>query len=373
MSTTSTKMVVPDTITVGFQKRDDTYTGKLAYIIYTDSKGVLRKEGSWQSWRDKKIEPITFKNTPQADFVLNKKVGGYRMDWNHRQTYVRVYDSRDFEFEITVPNLLFILQETSAIKGKGLDGECVYAWNGKDLFLLPTACKEYQECVNFTKAQAKKVDKADKVPGNIFLMKDMAKVMYLGRHQFAEVERYTEPKTHKPVGLKHVFKKLDEVAKDEDKYIALDGFTKISERLSAEVSPDYDMALMSFKRSKYSDEAVAVRFVPSLRMQDSYYGDNCFVKIGDRHYPAKRFQERNGRYGWHDSCSITKYFNCNDQAEPIVVNGKVPEPMFPGDYRRYGSSDNDIPLKIEHKLITNEQFFDAMIVTKKGHQVKLTS
>jgi hypothetical protein len=37
-----------------------------------------------------------------------------------------------FEFEISIPNLLYILQECTSTKGKGLDGEFVYAWDGKD-------------------------------------------------------------------------------------------------------------------------------------------------------------------------------------------------------------------------------------------------
>lgn len=45
---------IPKKINVGFQKRDDTYTGKLAYIIYYDETGKLRKETSWNGWRDKK-------------------------------------------------------------------------------------------------------------------------------------------------------------------------------------------------------------------------------------------------------------------------------------------------------------------------------
>lgn len=57
-------LYIPKTITVGFQERKDTFTGKLGYVIYTDHKGVLRKESSWQSWRDKNIESITVDNTP---------------------------------------------------------------------------------------------------------------------------------------------------------------------------------------------------------------------------------------------------------------------------------------------------------------------
>ena len=65
---------VPKTINVGYQNRSDTYTGKLAYVIYTDGKGVLRKQASWDSWRDEDIPPNTYDNVPTSGFVLNKKV-----------------------------------------------------------------------------------------------------------------------------------------------------------------------------------------------------------------------------------------------------------------------------------------------------------
>jgi hypothetical protein len=48
---------------------------KLTYIIYYDEKGKLRKETSWNNWRDKEIENDKFKNIPTSGFVLNKKVG----------------------------------------------------------------------------------------------------------------------------------------------------------------------------------------------------------------------------------------------------------------------------------------------------------
>ena len=83
---------IPQVIKAGFQKRNGTYTKKLAYIIYFDQKGILRKSASWESWRDKSIEPQEFKNEPTDGFVLNKKAGGYKTGWDVRQTYCRVYD-----------------------------------------------------------------------------------------------------------------------------------------------------------------------------------------------------------------------------------------------------------------------------------------
>ena len=45
---------IPKKCKVGFNTRQDTYTGNLGYIIYNDGK-VWRKEPSWESWREKYI------------------------------------------------------------------------------------------------------------------------------------------------------------------------------------------------------------------------------------------------------------------------------------------------------------------------------
>ena len=72
---------IPDKIKVGYCKRKDTYTGKLAYVIYYDERGKLRKETSWQNWRDKNISPDDFENVPTEGFVLNRKAGGVEEQW----------------------------------------------------------------------------------------------------------------------------------------------------------------------------------------------------------------------------------------------------------------------------------------------------
>ena len=143
----NTNIFVPKKINVGFQNRKDTYSGKLAYVIYFDEKGKLRKETSWNSWRDENIPNEIYDNEPTGGFVLNKKVGGVEecWGWDPRKTYTRVYDPRGFEFEITVPNLLWILENCNCIKGKGLEGEFVYGWDGKELLLVPVGSPDYQE------------------------------------------------------------------------------------------------------------------------------------------------------------------------------------------------------------------------------------
>lgn len=187
------QLFIPNRINVGFQKREGTYTGKLAYVIYYDLKGKLRKEASWNSWRDKKITPIEFDNTPTDGFVLNKGVGGQRQSygWNARNEYIRVYDPRDFEFEISVANLLFILRECDCSKGKGLEGKFVYAWDGTELVLLPEISTDYQTSRKFTDLQACKVKAKEMILGATYITKKQKPLTYLGRfeHHFISSSR----------------------------------------------------------------------------------------------------------------------------------------------------------------------------------------
>ena len=157
---TMKKMNVPKIIKIGYQKRKDTYTGMLGYVTYIDEKGKHRKEKSWNSWRDHSIGYITLTNEPTEGFVLNKKVGGYRYsNWEQRATYCRVYDPRGFEFEISIENLLYVLDYCSSIIGKGLEGEFVYAWSGPELILLPISSPDYKTSISFTSLQNKKNNK----------------------------------------------------------------------------------------------------------------------------------------------------------------------------------------------------------------------
>ena len=177
---------IPKTINVGYQNRSGTYTGKLAYVIYTDEKGKLRKENSWNSWRDKTIEPDVFENVPTEGFVLNKKVGDYDSGWNHRHAYCRIYDPRGFEFEITFENLLYILENTNSIVGKGLEGLFVYGWDGKDLVLIPTSSPDYKEISKYNEIVHNNltIKAKDLIVGATYLGKDNKEYIYMGRYDY---------------------------------------------------------------------------------------------------------------------------------------------------------------------------------------------
>lgn len=168
------------------------------YVDLESTRESLEKEIPYESFKptisghstNEKIKPIEFENVPMEGFVLNRKAGGYKSGWDMRQTYCRVYDPRGFEFEITIPNLLYILEHSNSIKGKGLDGKFIYGWDGKDLVLIPENAPEFQEMMDYTKLQDGKVLKKDMVRGNIYINGRKQRLTYMG--DAYEVRRWNQ-------------------------------------------------------------------------------------------------------------------------------------------------------------------------------------
>lgn len=187
----SSTLYIPKRIKVGFQKRDDTFSGKLAYIIYWDDKGKLRKETSWQNWRDKKIPSEEFDNVPTTGLVLNKDIKRYNSwsDFGGKRTMIRVWDARGIEIEITTHNLIGVLMHSDCIK-RQLMGEYVWAWDGTELVLLPTSSEEYQKALSFTALQAGTIGAKDLVPGCAYRTKKQVDLTYVGRFNWHSLETY---------------------------------------------------------------------------------------------------------------------------------------------------------------------------------------
>lgn len=251
----NTTLFIPSKIKVGYQERNDTYSKKLGYVIYFDAKGVLRKETSWQGWRDKKLGEDVFDNVPTEGFVLNKKVGGEKYSWNTRQTYCRVWDPRGWEFEIQIPNLLFILQETNSIKGKGLEGEFVYSWDGKDLVLLPVISEDYKESQEFTKLQNKKVSTKELVEGGIYKTKNQENLIYLGKFNWGE-KIYKRGKRVFENKKKFVF--IKENGTQSGDLISLNSISNLAEIISNNPVLNYSDLVDIYTNSKYANLPIKI-------------------------------------------------------------------------------------------------------------------
>lgn len=259
---------IPTKIRVGCVERNDTYTKRLGYVIYYDEKGKLRKEASFEGWRDKKIPAVDYDNIPTEGFVLNKKAGGYSSGWNHRATYCRIFDPRGFEFEISIPNLLFILQETNSIKGKGLEGEFVYSWEGKDIVLLPVSSQEYKQSAEFTSLKTLKVGKADVVEGCTYLTKDQKEVIYLGRYNWYQMD-YDRNYRYKFVSdqnKQHIFVYVDKIENSFEStspYLLAKGFTGLAKRLSTDPISNFAEIFDKFSKSRFSTKPIGLESKPS--------------------------------------------------------------------------------------------------------------
>ena len=269
------KLLVPNRIRVGFQNRSDTYTQQLAYVIYYDMKGKIRKETSWQSWRDKSIDPKEFDNVPTEGFVLNRAGGGnkHSYGWNVRNEFIRVYDPRGFEFEISLPNLLFILQEANSTKGKGLEGEFVYAWDGADLVLLPANSEDYKVSTEHTRLQTSSVKSKDLVPGALYQHKNKnsTDLVYVGRYLFRKSLSWA---TSEPGDSENSLQKKEACAKKDLLYVFRDKndkkwvFKSSLGTLAAKVAdPDTEETvdlITAFERSPYNQSIVSLSSEPSV-------------------------------------------------------------------------------------------------------------
>lgn len=165
-------LFIPKKLKIGFQKRDNTLNGNLAYVIYFDEKGKLRKENSWQSWRDDKIEPMEVDNIPRSGYVVNRGVTHFSYSsFGSDRFRVRVYSPDGFEFEIYPENFMAIVA-VADISKQYIDQECVFAWDGQELVLLPTNTEQYQKSIEHTekvlgqKDKLKEQKKIQKEAGN---------------------------------------------------------------------------------------------------------------------------------------------------------------------------------------------------------------
>jgi len=331
---------IPKTIKVGFQKRDDTYTGQLAYVVYTDVKGVLRKETSWNGWRDKKISPKDFDNVPTSGFVLNKGVGGTREScgWNPRNEWIRVYDPRGFEFEISVANLLFILQECTSTKGKGLEGEFVYAWDRADLVLLPCDSINYKKAEDFTKRITMSVHKKDVIPGGTYLTKTGDLVMFLGNHRIYN-HRCGYSHVHDKDLNVFVYlngKEYPNQIAGLERYLLFRDFKKISEVVDKSPDIGYSDELSKLLSTQFTSKLV--KFTHKPNKDDQYFWRRPIVWNGELYKAEVRIKHEMFYRDVPNSKSINfveKYTIKNGTVEMLRVQGELKKVKSERDILEY--------------------------------------
>lgn len=270
------KLIIPKTIHVGLQRRSDTYTGKLAYVIYEDHEGKLKCENSWNRWRNQGLGTKKLANEPIEGFVLNKKVGDKSGGWRSgmRKAWFRTYDPRGFEIEIDAGNLVFILQECTSVKGKGLEGKFIYAWDRQKLILLPVDSEEYRSSVEHTRLRSCTLTVDDLVEGCLYRTKAGEEVMYLGLHPYYHTSQKGSYERPGDWGSRYTFRTVHHKAKrhifagtsnttlfrvpkqwgEQSIYLVgtkADIIKKLAERLTEEPSSDYADTYDAFAQTKW--------------------------------------------------------------------------------------------------------------------------
>lgn len=213
--------IVPKRLNVGYNKKSNTTNGLLGYVIYYDLKtGELRKEKSQDSWRDKSIKSMDFDNVPMKGFLFSSNIvrGGYYRGVVEK---IRVFDPRGFDVEISIENLMKIIEHYTIEKAE-INGKLAYTWYGNELLLLPIDSSEYKESLDLSLKSEKNYTIKDLIVGNIYQCKKSKSVfneIYLGRFDVncsitsSSVVRDNEiylVNNHRNIGKRHIFLRYDD-------------------------------------------------------------------------------------------------------------------------------------------------------------------
>ena len=266
---------IPKKLKVGFQTRQDTFTGRLAYVIYYDAANELRKETSWNSWRDKSIAPIEIDNVLSTGFVVNK--GLQRCGhFGSGRSVIRVFHPKGFEFEITVDNLVALLMHSDVSK-RDIQEECILAWNNTSLILLPKNSEEYANAIKFTDKANKELSARSLIVGATYSQKKSNDaVVYIGYREYFNSDNYSIT-NHVSKGKKHIF------VNSKLEILALTPSTHLAECIDTETAATYEQCIIAFYESKHS-QACEYVFAPIVRTE--VYGSHNVLMFTDGEYQS---------------------------------------------------------------------------------------
>lgn len=408
-------LFIPKKLKIGFQERSDTFTGKLAYVIYFDEKGKLRKESSWESWRDKKIEPIELENKPQSGFVLNK--GLQRCNyyhWGSGRSVIRVHHPDGFEFEISVDNLIGILMHSDVSK-RDIVEECVFAWAGTELVLLPVNSDAYRESVAYTEKQDQKLSAKSLVQGRQYAQKKSDGILtYIGYHEWFDMQSKHE-QVDRPGNMRNMWHRSydyqntqTQVSKGK-KHVFFDGSRFVVpsvSTLSAEVAPDvvpnYAELVDQFFSTIHSQPIVGVKVVPlsgESRVVSRYnsahiyrhdeaggFYDNMYLPSDCLHYVQhgqldqvkRHFKLQGTRYhvGLVDGAytrTHTSYSSSVEQVLPFDTKSNDPAAFNIGDIAIEKAEGYHTEARLSERLMSSlrdQGYGDLYFILKNGNLCK---
>lgn len=177
------KLFIPSNLEIGFQHRHDTMDSKLAYITYKKEDNSIFKEKSWNSWRNQDIPIEKYENKPISGFIIAKNIHQH-CSYRHNRVKMRIYDARGYDFEISIENLSVIIDHCDINKSE-IIGECVYAWDGQEIVLVPTNTDLYKNAIKESQGKTKKFKVKDLKENTVYRTRlsrgSTEDYLYLGR------------------------------------------------------------------------------------------------------------------------------------------------------------------------------------------------
>lgn len=362
-------LFIPKKIKVGYQKREGTYTGNLAYVIYFDNKGVLRKEKSWEGWRDKKIAAQEFNNEPQDGFCLNKDVK--RFNWSHfgsNRSYIRMYDPRGIEFEVTPENLIGILTESDCLK-RGLEGKFIYAWKGTELVLLPCASEEYNKAKVNTERQDQDIPAKDLKPGHSYTTKKGEEVIYLGRFPWYVCDRYGDKKARKAT-KQHIFVDPKSEPKGYNRFSKKSDVKFLASLNSNEPVSNYAKLIDEWNADIRSADIVRWEFSPNTDTIEDIIG----TKADQKNYPFMKeneFVEQSGDSISFFSIGVQRYQD--KETYYVQKDSTLDTKTMINTYNNRSYYDIERELSKEQLLKKISKSIKAKAILSNGKKVNVTS
>lgn len=143
-------LLIPPKLIAGFNFRNDTLDGHLAFITYFNNDGTIFNAKRFDNWRNSAIPTMELTNEPRTGFTIGEHIQRSIRFGSGGDVYIRIYTPTQAEFEITLENFME-LAAYAVIDKRYINAHCVLAWgkNGK-ISLLPIESPAYAEAVKYS-------------------------------------------------------------------------------------------------------------------------------------------------------------------------------------------------------------------------------
>ena len=187
-------LYIPNDITIGFKSLPNSFSGKKGFITYKEigkKEDVLLNQNKFNDWIDNPKDTITIKNKPTSGFVINKQMSKEHYYLGTINT-ILVYHPEGFEFEISLSNLMHLL-EHSDVNSQEIKTECVLGWDNNYPYLITTNCKEYVEAKQKSDQIIEVSDLTDLVVGRTYYTKKEKNLIYIGKEDILKIKDINNP------------------------------------------------------------------------------------------------------------------------------------------------------------------------------------